>query len=127
LDGDVGEVRGAEPLAGVEDLNAHDVAVLIHIHRDPLLDVNVVVGMGLTNLDVQRVRLGVVLDLHRSPRLLGGCKVSRMRSSPVRCRRIRFGAWRVIRIGFTAESYRKSTLCSAGEGISSAGDLAGRE
>jgi hypothetical protein len=33
-----------------------------------------------------------------------------MRSSLIPCERIRFRAWRVIRIGFTAEVYRKSTF-----------------
>ena len=33
-----GEIRGAQPLAGVEDFHAHDVTVLVHVHGDPLLN-----------------------------------------------------------------------------------------
>jgi len=46
LDDDAGEVGGAEPLAGVEDLEADDVPVLVLIHGDAVLDVDVVVSAG---------------------------------------------------------------------------------
>ena len=61
----------AQSLACVKDLEAHDVAIFVYIDCDALLDVDIIVGLDLANLDVQRVSLGVIFDFHCSPPFLG--------------------------------------------------------
>jgi hypothetical protein len=38
------------------------MTLVVHIHGDSCLDIDVVTGMCLSNLAVERVSLGVILD-----------------------------------------------------------------
>jgi hypothetical protein len=76
LDRDAAEIGAAEPFARVEDLDADNVAVGVDIDRHPVLDVDVVVGMGLSDLDLQRVRFRIVLDLHNRSLLHGAVRLN---------------------------------------------------